>query len=279
VAIVDPHQVHPTAIGPKDSAVRTWIERVRADVKKAAGVDLAFDVDKIAVTPTLVVMSGRFDGDKLASNLADYKYTKADYDGRTYLVRPGEDAVMAVGDDTLVYGDEASIKAAVDAKNGTSLLNNQQVVDRLARIGWNQPLLGTVQMGGDRPSLRAMITGSTGPRAVTFGATGGQGVSLRVSVETATPSTADELAKLLDEKRAGAAEALPAMLGPSLAPLVAQAARDATVRSDPAASQVLVNVHVPSEALDAMAHAASTSEPLGELFKTLRLYQLLAPTP
>src|SRR4051812_25620420 len=52
VAIVDPHQIHPAALGSEKSAVRSWLERVRADVKKAAGVDLAFDVDKIALTPT-----------------------------------------------------------------------------------------------------------------------------------------------------------------------------------------------------------------------------------
>ena len=104
-------------------------------MKKAAGVDLVFDVDKVVLTPGLVVMSGRFDGDKLAARLAEYQYTKAEHGDRSYLVRAGEDAVMAVGADVLVYGDEDSIKGAIDAKAGSSLAEDQPVIDRLAQIG------------------------------------------------------------------------------------------------------------------------------------------------
>src|ERR1019366_8596516 len=81
VAIVDPHQIHPKALGSDKGAARVWLERVRSDVKNAAGVDLAFDVDKLAITPSLVVMSGRFDGEKLAAKLADYKYARAEHGG------------------------------------------------------------------------------------------------------------------------------------------------------------------------------------------------------
>ncbi len=276
VAVIDPHQIRMKALGGEGSVVRTWLERVRGDVKNAAGVDLVFDVDKVALTPGLVVMSGRFDGEKLAARLAEYRYTKADHGDRSYLVRAGEDAVMAVGDDTLVYGDEDAIKASIDAKAGASLAKNQPVVDRLAQIGWNHPLIGTVQLGGDRPSLRSMITGSTGPRAVTVSVRGDRGVDLRGSIETATPSAAAELAKLLDEKRANVAD-LQAMTGPDLGSQLATVAHDATIKADPVTGQVAIGVHVSSEALDAVIRAAEQSAPLAEMYKTLRLVQLLTP--
>lgn len=277
VAVVDPHQIRLKALGGEGSIPRTWLERVRADVKKAAGVDLIYDVDKLVLTEGLVVMSGRFDGDKLAERLAEYQYTKAEHGGRTYLVRVGEDALMAVGDDILVYGDESTIKASIDAKTGASMAKNQPVIDRLAQIGWNHPLIGTVQLGGDHPSLRSMITGMTGPRAVSIAVRGDKGIDVNATIEAATPSAGAELAKLLDEKRANVAD-LQAMTGPELGAQIATVARQATIRADPATGQVAVGAHVSSEALDALIRAAEQSAPLADMYKTFRLVQLLAPT-
>jgi hypothetical protein len=277
VAIVDPHQIRLKALGGEGSIPRTWLERVRGDVKKAAGVDLVFDVDKMVLTEGLVVMSGRFDGDKLAEKLAEYQYTKAEHGGRTYLVRAGEDALMVVGDDVLVYGDDSTIKASIDAKAGASIAKNQPVIDRLAQIGWNHPLIGTVQLGGDHPSLRSMITGTTGPRAVSVAVQGDKGIDIHASVEAATPSAGAELAKLLEEKRASAAD-LQAMAGPELGSQLVTVAREATIRADPATGQVAIGVHVSSEALDAVIRAAEQSAPLADMYKTFRLVQLLAPT-
>jgi hypothetical protein len=277
VAIVDPHQIRLKALGNETGIARTWLERVRGDVKKAAGVDLVFDVDKVAMTQGLVVMSGRFDGDKLAAKLAEYQYTKAEHADRTYLVRAGEDAVMAVGDDILVYGDEDTIKASIDAKSGASLAKNQVVLDRLAQMGWNHPLLGTLQLGSDRPSLRSMITGSTGPRAVSIGVRGDRGIDVFASIEAASPSAGAELAKLLDEKRASVTD-LQAMTGPELGAQLATVARDATIKADPVTGQVAISVHVSSEALDTVIQAAAQSAPLADMYKTFRLVQLLAPS-
>jgi hypothetical protein len=277
VAIIDPHQIRLKALGSETSIARTWLERVRRDVKKAAGVDLVFDVDKVAMTQGLVVMSGRFDGDKLAAKLAEYQYTKAEHADHTYLVRAGEDAVMAVGDDTLVYGDEEAIKASIDARSGASLAKNQVVLDRLAQIGWNHPLLGTLQLGSDRPSLRSMITGSTGPRAVSIAVRGDRGVDVFASIEAASPSAGAELAKLLDEKRASVAD-LQAMTGPELGGQLATVARDAMIKADPVTGQVAISVHVSGEALDTVIRAAEQSAPLADMYKTFRLVQLLAPS-
>ena len=183
---------------------------------------------------------------------------------------------MAVGDDVLVYGDEDAIKASIDAKGGASLAKNQPVVDRLAQIGWNHPLIGTLQLGGDHPSLRSMITGSTGPRAVSISVRGDKGIDVRASIETATPSAAAELAKLLDEKLANVAD-LQAMAGPELGGQLASVAHDATIKADPVAGQVAIAVHVSSDGLDAVIRAANQSAPLAEMYKTFRLMQLLAP--
>jgi hypothetical protein len=278
VAIVDPHQIHPKALGWERSAAREWLDRVRHDVKNAAGVDLAFDVDKLAITPTLVVMSGRFDGDGLAARLAEYKYAKAAYNGRTYLVRVGEDALMAVDDDRLLYGDEASIRSAIDAKaGGASLAKNEQVVERLARSGYKQVLVGTFQLSGGRPSLRSMLTGKAGPRAISIGVRSAQGVDVQATVEVSSPASAEELARLLDEKRAGLAESVQATTGPELGTLLAKVAQDTTIKTDPAGGHVDLRTHVSSSDLDALVQSAEKSAPLSEAYKTFRLYQLLAP--
>ena len=174
VAIVDPHQM-PLKSLPASSVLRAAFDRTRNDVKKLVGVDLAFDVDKAAVTPNLVVMRGRFDSEAIAEKLSEYRYVKADYAGRSYVVHAGEDALMVAGDDLLFYGDEAAIKGAIDAKAGVAVAKNDRVVARLARMGWDEPLVGTVQLSDDRPSVRAVLTGTTGPRAVTFDSQAGQG--------------------------------------------------------------------------------------------------------
>jgi hypothetical protein len=187
-----------------------------------------------------------------------------------------------VEDSVLVYGDEAAIKASIDAKDGikaaASLASNGEVVDRLAQIGWNQPLLGTVALGGDRPSLRSMITGSTGPRAVSFGVRGDRGVDVRAAIDAVSPSAGQEVATLVDEKRANATE-LQALVGQDLATSVASIAKDATVKADPVTGQVAIAAHVPSESLDAVLRAAARSAPLSDTYKTFRLVQLLAPAP
>ena len=277
IAIVDPHQIHPKSLGWERSAAREWLDRVRRDVKSASGVDLFFDVDKLAITPTLVVMSGRFDGDKLAAQLAEYKYTKADYNSRTYLVRVGEDALMAVDDDRLLYGDESSIKAAIDAKAGVSLAKNAQVIERLARIGYKQPLVATVQLSGGRPSLRAMLAGSTGPHAISIGVRSAQGIDVHATVEAASASAAEELARLLDERRAGLTDSVLATTGPELGTLLAKVAHDTMIKTDRATGQVDLRTHISSSDLDMLVQSAEKSAPLSEAYKALRLYQMLAP--
>jgi hypothetical protein len=276
VAIVDPHQLSLKALAADHSVLGPELVRVRGDVLKATGVDLAFDVDKLALAPNLAVLRGRFDGDALESKLAEYRYVKADHSGRTYLVRAGEDAVMVEGE-YLVYGDESAIKAAIDAQTGASLAKNDSFTGRLARMGWNYPLLTTVALADDRPSLRSLIAGATGPRAVTVGVRSAQGIDVRALVETGTAAAAGELAKLLEERRAGAAAAVESQAGPELAALLGSVAKEATIRADTSAGQVEIRVHVRPETLDAILRAAEKAAAWSDVYKTFRLYQLLAP--
>jgi hypothetical protein len=183
---------------------------------------------------------------------------------------------MAVGEDVLVYGDEDSIKASIDAKAGSSLAKNQPVVDRLGQIGWNHPLLATIQLGGDHPSLRSMITGSTGPRAISLAVGSDKGIDVNVSVEAATPSAGAELAKLLDAKRASVPD-LQAAAGPELGAELATVAHDATIKADPVTGQVAIGLHVTTEMLDTVIRAAQHSAPLADMYSTFRIVQLLVP--
>jgi hypothetical protein len=280
VAIVDPHQM-PLKSLPASSVLRAAFDRTRNDVKKLVGVDLAFDVDKVAVTPNLVVMRGRFDSEAIAEKLSEYRYVKADYAGRSYVVHAGEDALMVAGDDLLFYGDEAAIKGAIDAKAGVAVAKNDRVVARLARMGWDEPLVGTVQLSDDRPSVRAVLTGTTGPRAVTFGlkpAKGAPGAfDLRASVEAASPRAAEDLAKALETRRAAGADALKAFTGSDLATLLAQSAAGATIHADGTAGAVDITARVSADALDALLRAAEKSDVLLPTYRTIRLYQLFAP--
>src|SRR5262249_32945632 len=158
--IVDPHQLDPKALGGADSAARYHLSRTREEIKKATGIDLFFDVDKLALTPTLVIARGRFNANKLALTLAPARYTQAEHEGQSYLVRAGEDAIAVIGDKLLLYGDEEGIKAAIDSKAaGTSLAKRDEVMGRLKGVGWDHPLLVAVNITEERPSIRAVLQG------------------------------------------------------------------------------------------------------------------------
>ena len=189
---------------------------------------------------------------------------------------------MSVEDDILVYGDEAAIEASIEAKDGikaaASLASNGEVVDRLAQIGWRPPLVGTVALGGDPRSLRMMITGSTGPRAVSFGVRGNRGIEVRAVIDAASPSAGQELAKLLDEKRAGAAD-LPALVGQDFAASVASIAKDATSQGE-SRDRASRDRRARPERVGRLGIAGGVAirAPRRHVQRS-RLVQLLAPTP
>jgi hypothetical protein len=277
VVIVDPHQLHLDALGAEGTVVRAAVERTRDDVKEATGVDLAFDVDKLLLSPSLAVAHGRFNQKKLTERLTEHRYALAEHKGETYLARAGEDAIAVVDGSVLLYGDEASIKAAIDAHQGdTSLEKSAEVKARLAQVGWNHPLLVTVRITDDKPSLRAILTGGTGPRAVTVGVATLGGLDADAIVEAASPSAAAELQKLLEEKRKDVA-ALTPMVGAEVVPVLTDVAKKATLTTDPKTGILKIHAHVDPAQLDTLARNARASLPLAEMYKTMRLFQLLAP--
>jgi hypothetical protein len=122
ILVLDPHLFDPKALGADGNAARAALEATRDDVKKATGVDLFFDVDKLVLSPSLAVARGRFDGKKLRDRLAEHRYAPAEHKGFAYLARAGEDAIAVVDDSILLYGDAPSIEAAIDAHDGAASL-------------------------------------------------------------------------------------------------------------------------------------------------------------
>ncbi|WP_437594032.1 hypothetical protein [Sorangium sp. So ce1000] len=280
VVIVDPHQIDLKALGPDGSSVRQHIERTRDDIKEATGIDLGFDVDKLIVAPSLVVARGRFNEQKLAERLAKHSYVQAEYKGVKYLLRAGEDAIAVRDGSILLYGAEPEIRASIDAEEaGTSLASRDEATSRLSRIGWDRPLLGVVLLADSKPSLRAILTGSTGPRAVTAGVSTKGGLSATVAIDAASAEAAEELRKLLEEKRANA-DALNALVGPEPGAALAEIAKRAKLTVDPAAGRLTVQVDVRPEEVELLAKAGQAAAgSLGEVYKNVRLFQLLAPGP
>ncbi|APR77580.1 Hypothetical protein A7982_02927 [Minicystis rosea] len=278
LVLVDPHQLKLEALGADNTTVRTELQRKVEDIKKITGIDLAFDVDKLALSGSLAVARGRFDAKKLRERLSENRYLTAEHEGYTYLVRAGEDALAVIDDSVLLYGDEPSVKAGLTAHaKGTSLEKNDQATARLRRLGWDRAVLATVRMADDRPSVREVLQGSTGPRAVTVGVRTQAGLDIDTEVEAASPSAADELAKLLEEKRKTDAS-ITLLLGPDAAKILSEVAQKATITADTTAGVVKIHAHLDQAQVDALAKQAKTNLPVGEMYKTLRLYQLLAPS-
>lgn len=277
VVVVDPHQLKLDALGAESSTARTALQRTRDDVKKATGVDLAFDVDKLALSSALAVGRGRFDAKKLADRLAAHHYTRAEHEGTTYLVRAGEDALAVIDDAILLYGDEAGVRAGITAHaKGTSLEKNEQATARLRQIGWDHALVAMVRITDDKPSVREMLSGSTGPRAVSIALSTQVGLDVDAFVEAASPGAAEELAKLLEEKRKADGGLAP-VVGDDAAAILADVAKKATIAADTQTGVVKIHAHLTSAQIDALAKQAKSEMPIAQMYKTIRLYQLLVP--
>lgn len=280
VLIIDPHQVDLAALGAEGGAARAYLTRTREEIKKAAGIDLAFDVDKLVIAPGLVVARGRFSHRRLADQLREHGYAEAEHKGAKLLVRPREDALAVIGGDILLYGDEAALRAAIDTEEaGTSLAEQDPVTDRLDAVGWAHPVLATVQISDQKPSIKEILAGSTGPRAVTLGLSMKGGLQLAVAIESASPTAAEELRKLLEEKK-GSADALRDLAGPELGPVLAEVAKRAKITAQPDSSQLSIRADLSPEELDRVVKVVDeATAPLAEIYKDVRLFQLLVPLP
>ncbi len=275
VLVLDPHQLDAKALGSETSTSRQWLTRTRAELKKATDIDVLFDVDKLVLSPTLAVARGRFSAKKLAEKLGEARYKAAEHKGQSYLVSK-DDAIAVIDDAILLYGDEEGIRAGIDAKQGkTSLGANDQAMARMKSVGWDHPILFTVQLTDERPSIRAILAGSSGPRAVTVGVTTRAGLDLDATIEMASGAAAEELKKLLEEKRKDA-EALKPLVGQEAANILLEVIKKGTLGSEE--GFLKIHLHMEPAQLDALIKAAdSAAVPFGEVYKNLRLIQLLVP--
>ena len=279
-AVVDPHRVELKALGPEQGPVRAALEARIRDVKKVADIDLTSDVDKLVLSPTLVVGRGRFKGEPLAQRLVEFRYARAKHRSVDYLVRKDADAIAIIEDSVLLYGDEEAIKRAIDAKeDGASMKNDAKVMARLDLVGWDHAMVVTVRLVDDKPSLRDMLAGSNGPRAVTFAVDVQDGVNVRAAIEAATPSAAEDLKKLLEE-RLRKPEVLAGIIGPSAGQHLTEITKGATPTIEPGTSTVSIRAHVPLTALDAAVQALGAQESsLSDTLKKFKLGELLGPVP
>jgi hypothetical protein len=279
VVIVDPHQLKLKELGGESGAPRSALTRLRDDVKNVTGIDLELDVDKLVLSGSLTVARGRFSHKKLAERLAGHSYKTAEHEGATYLVRPGEDAIAVMDDSVLLYGDESAVQAGIAAhQRGTSAEKNEALTTRLRAIGWDHAVVGSVKITDEKPSVRDALTGSTGPRAVSVAFTTPVGMNLDAQVESASPGAADELAKLLEEKRKAGGQLVP-FASPEAGKVLAEVASKATIKADPGSPMVQIHAHLTPAQLDTLVKEAKSSAPLGEIYKNVRLFQLLVPRP
>jgi hypothetical protein len=276
LVVIDPHRIDVMSVGGPRGQIGTNLVRIREDIKHLTGVDMYIDVDKIILSPSLVVARGRFDAARIASKLAESRYASAEYKGHTYLVRPGEDALAVLGD-VLLYGDEPAIRASLDAQAAkTSLAESDRVKDRLSAIGWGNPLIATVQLLDERPSIKQTVAGSTGPRAYSVAIRTHAGMDVDVLVEAASPGAAQETARLLDEKRKDAPPALLRTASPALVDRLGAAAKAAVIAAPPESSSVSIKVHLDQPTIDAATGGVGQLLPPGAA-RDFRLLQLLVP--
>ncbi|MEJ7735363.1 MAG: hypothetical protein WKG00_40030 [Polyangiaceae bacterium] len=280
VLIVDPHQIELGTLGSEQSVLRTGLERMRADIEKATDIDIASDVDKLAVAmsegPSLVAARGRYDFEGMTVRLGALSYEQRQHAGKMYLARTGEDAITVI-DGVLLYGDEAAVKAGIDASGSdASLADNDKVTDRLSEMGWDHAVLVGMQFS-DKPSIRSMISGSNGPRAITVGMRTVAGLDAVAHVEAASGRRrgARQAARRAPRRRGQAPRRIDGRCGGRA---LGQAIKDATVEVDAKKGVVTVRTHLAAEAIDQSLGALATSGAASELYKSMRLFQLLAPS-
>jgi hypothetical protein len=280
VLVFDPHQLQLKTFGAEGGKLRQLIDGRRVDVERATGIDLALDVDKVAVSPGLLVARGRFSGKSLAARLSERRYLPSEHRGALVLERAGEDAVAIVDDAVLLYGDAAKVTAALDAAGeGHGLDSAPSVMERLDAIGWDHPLIGTLAFGEGGASLRDILTGATGPRAFTLGVGVKGGVDIDVLIETASVGAAGELTKLLDARRQDLELLQRITADEAVAKALVDLARDATITQAPERPDVRIHVHVPPETVELLGESAGRfAGKFDEAWSALRLYQLLVPT-
>jgi hypothetical protein len=275
--LVSPHHLEPKAFDAEGRPPAP-LARLRADVQHVAGIDLALDVDRLALCPSLAVARGRFDRSDLAERLVRAGYRADEYNGVPAWVKAGEDA-LALDGSTLLYGDESSVHAAIDAHRdeSRSLAARPDLITRLDRAGWSHALVAYLD-GSQTTSLRSALLGSTGPRGtVAAFDTTKSGIELHGLVEAASPEATDELLALLEGQRRNL-KTMAANVGRQAGPVLEKAVAATVLRKggDPAILEAHARLSVEEVAVLTREAAGATAQLRGA-YQALRLMQLLAP--
>lgn len=256
LVVVDPHLGDAAFLG---GPAREAIGRLKADLKKTMGIDLALDVDKAILTPTLLVARGRFNAKKIGDRLVDLHYVAEEHGGLVYFLRQGEDAVAIIEDDVLLYGDDISLKAAIDAKDtDQGLQKDERVLARLKSVGWDHPLVASLRVSDDKPSVRDVLSGASGPRAVTMALGTKGGVELAVRVEAASPTAAQDLKKTIEE-RAKDPGAGTTWLGADLASALAELGKRGSLSVADGSTDLTFVVRLDTDLLERLERGAGSA--------------------
>lgn len=276
VLIVDPHRLDLMALGGPRTQAAQQLSRAREDVKKLTGIDLFFDVDKLALSTSGVVARGRFDRAKISAKLQEARYKVAEYKGHPYLIRAEQDA-LCVLDDVFIYGDLASITQSIDARETKrSFASNEAALSRLEGVGWAHAVIGTVQFAEAEPSIRQALVGASGPRAYTVAVTTKAGATFDVRVETLSQSAATETAKLLDEQRRKPLYAAAlGLVNEKLGAQLNAAAQSAEIAALPNSDDVQIKVHLTPENIEGLSTALSELMSAGNANEVKLLRNLL----
>jgi hypothetical protein len=268
VAVIDLHLFKLASIGPAGGQLPAAIQRVREEVKKTIDLDLVTDIDKLAVTPGLVVARGRFSFKKLGDKLVELHYAPADHRGVYYFAKHNQDALAVVKDEILLWGDESALKAALDARDGGMTLDKDEAVtERLKKAGWKHALIASIRVDDDKPSLKSIVTGAKGTRAVTLAAATGAGLDIDADVETASPPAAKDMLANLDRQRQ-VLEALEPLVGKELAAALMPVGKRAVLTQQ--GGDVVIHTHADPSDLDAIGQALAQPGPVHEAFDKLK---------
>jgi hypothetical protein len=199
-----------------------------------------------------------------------------DRGGFTYFAKRGEDAFAVLGDSVLLYGTEEGVALALDAHgSGANLGRDDATLARLKEAGWGHPLLVSMRVTDDTPSVRAIVSGTGGPRSVTIAATTTpQGLDLYGTVDLASAAAAADFAKSLGARTTK--EKLAELAGDDVGAALEPIAKHTTVTASGA--EVKVRAHADPAEVDAATRAAGKPGRILDWLLASKIVSLFKPS-
>jgi hypothetical protein len=103
------------------------------DIQRDTGIDVLKDVDRVGFAGEALVMSGYFDRARWerVEETPGVQASRYGDGGRLYTTREGQ-VIGAIGDGLIVFGDEASVRRAIDQVEGRAPAPESAIPDELA---------------------------------------------------------------------------------------------------------------------------------------------------